>query len=117
MFAVKVGDEVGFGRFGRYAYHSTGFATVTKINGHGHITLSTGKVFDKRGSERGTNYGLELIEAETLRRTTARETAEREQRARFNALEQKLKDMHTYAGNVYVTPEAKAELLAMVEAL
>jgi hypothetical protein len=117
MFAVKVGDEVGFGRYGRYTYHSTGFARVAKVNGFGHITLETGKVFDKHGRERSTNSGLELIEAGVLRQRIARETAEREQRARFNALEQKIQSMHTYSGTDHITPEAKAELLALVEAL
>ena len=117
MFAVKVGDEVGFGRSGGRSYHSTGFATVTKINGHGHITLSSGKVFDKHGKERGTNYGSELIEAESLRASIARDNAARTQAATIRSIEQKLKDLWSYSGTVHVTPERKAELLALVEAL
>lgn len=117
MFAVKVGDEVGFGRSGRFNYHSTGFATVTKVNGHGHITLGSGKVFDKHGKERGTNYGLVLIEAESLRASIARENAARTQAHAVRTIEQKIKDMWTYSGTVCVTPERKAELLALVEAL
>ena len=117
MFAVKVGDEVGFGRYGRHSWLSTGFAKVTKINGHGHITLDTGKVFDKHGNERGTSYGLSLTEAESLSNSIARETARRDQNHRVRALQQKVNDLFGYSGNAHVSPEVKAELLALVEAL
>ena len=118
MFAVKVGDEVGYARSARMGYMSAGFSTVTKVNGHGHIILENGKTFDKRGNERNCNYGgLFLIQAANLRESQARDNAAREQRARVQALENKVKELFGYSGNVHVTDERKAELLAMVEAL
>lgn len=119
MFAVKlkVGDEVGFGRFGRFNFHSAGFGRVVKINGYGHITLDSGKVFDKHGDERGTTYGLRLTDAASLRESQARDVAAKSQVARVKELEAKIKDMFGYSGNVHVTPESKAELMALVEAL
>ena len=118
MFAVKVGDEVGFGRPSRYAgYQSAGFSTVTKVNGHGHITLADGKVFDKHGDQRGTKFGVELLEASHLRSVQERAKAERDQAHAVRSIEQKLKDLWSYSGTVHVTPERKAELLALVEAL
>jgi hypothetical protein len=117
MFAVKVGDEVGFARSTRYGYQSAGFSTVTKVNGHGHITLANGVVYDKRGNERGNNYGKVLVEADYLRKSQAAEEARRSQASAVRTIEQKIKDMWTYSGTVCVTPERKAELLALVEAL
>lgn len=69
MFDVKVGDEVGYGRhhgWGTLLGH--GFSRVAKINHHGHIHLENGKVFDKNGNERKTEYGcLRLMAADSLR--------------------------------------------------
>jgi hypothetical protein len=118
MFAVKVGDEVGFGRSSHYTgYQSAGFATVIKVNGHGHITLSDGKVFDKHGSEYKKNYGVQLLEAEHLRTVQARAQAEHDRAHAVRTIEQKIKDLWSYSGTVHVTPERKAELMALVEAL
>ena len=118
MFAVKVGDEVGYARSARMGYMSAGFSTVTKVNGHGHIILENGKTFDKRGNERNTNYGgLFLIQAANLREAQARDNAERERVSRAKALQQKVQDLFGYSGNVHVTAERKAELMALVEAL
>jgi hypothetical protein len=115
MFAVKVGDEVGFGRCSRYTgYQSAGFSTVIKVNGHGHITLADGKVFDKYGDERKKTYGVHLIPADDLRTSQALVKAERDQAHAVRTIEQKIKDLWSYSGTVHVTPERKAELLALV---
>ena len=119
MFAVKlnVGDEVGFGRNARFGLISTGFGRVTKINGHGHITLDTGKVFDKHGKERGTNYGVNLIDADALRVSIAQADEQRERRDRIRALQDKVASLAGLGGRFEVLPEDKAELLALVNAL
>lgn len=117
MFAVKVGDEVGFARSTHYGFQNTGFATVTKINGHGHITLSDSSVYDKFGNERSKFGSKRLMNPQVLRDYIARDVAMREQTARTRALQQKVSDMFGYSGRAHVTPEMKAELLAMVEAL
>ena len=117
MFAVKVGDEVGFGRSARFGLISTGFGRVTKINGHGHITLDTGEVFDKYGKERGTDYGVSLIDADTLRRQLAQKEEQRATTNKVKELQQKVADLFNYTGRAFVSPDDKAALLAMVNAL
>ena len=117
MFAVKVGDEVGYARSTRYGYQSAGFSTVTKVNGYGHIILANGLVFDKRGYEYKKDYGKHLVLAATLRASQSADEERRSQAAAVRSIEQKLKDLWSYSGTVHVTPERKAELLALVEAL
>lgn len=115
--AAKVGDEVGFARCTQHGYQCSGFATVTKVNGHGHITLDNGKVFNKHGTERNSTFGTRLIDAEHLRTALARTEAARRQAHAVRQIELKLKDMWSFSGTVHVTPERKAELMALVEAL
>ncbi len=53
--AIKVGDEVCYGKFYYGKFYDGGKSIVMKINGHGHIKLEDGKTFTKYGSER--DYG------------------------------------------------------------
>lgn len=119
MFAVKlnVGDEVGFGRNARFGLINTGFGRVTKINGHGHITLDNGKVFDKRGNERGTKFGVNLIDANALRQQLAWKEEQRATTEKVKELQQKVADLFNYNGRASVSPDDKAALLALVNAL
>ena len=118
MFAVKVGDEVGFGRSTLYgSLLGAGFATVTKINGHGHITLSNGKVFDKHGDERGTSFGARLVEAEWLHKNQAAEAAIRETNHKVKELIVTLNGTFNYGGRAFIDEAKKAELMALVAAL
>lgn len=129
MFAVQIGQEVGFYRqSSRGNLLSADFGTVTKINGHGHISvLSQGeianvtRIFDKNGNQRGIGRhldgGLRLIEAQNLRTRLAEQTAARDRRNKAKELEQKLKDMWSYGGDFHITESRKAELKALIDAL
>jgi len=118
MFAVKVGDEVGFRRSTRHgSLLGVGFATVTKINGHGHITLSTGKVFDKHGNERGTAFGARLVDAAWLRKDQAAEAAIRDTNNKVKELIATLNGTFNYGGRAFIDEAKKAELMTLVAAL
>lgn len=119
MYTAKVGDMVGYCRFGGTGGHmmGAGFGHVTKINGHGHIFLDTGKVFDKHGDERGTKYGLHLVDAEHLRDRLTNEQARQNKAAMVRSLIQKLEGSFSYSGTVHIDGDTKQELLAMVNSL
>ena len=119
MYTAKVGDMVGYCRFGGTGGHmmGVGFGKVTKINGHGHYHLDTGKVFDKHGDERGTKYGLHLVNAEHLRDRVANEQARQNKAAMVRSLIQKLQGSFSYSGTVHIDSDAKQQLLAMVNSL
>jgi hypothetical protein len=75
-----VGDTVGYCRSGRYGLMSSGFGTVEKVNGHGHVFLKTPtgtERFDKFGDSYKNSYGPKLIGAARLT-----EILEREENAR-----------------------------------
>ncbi len=55
MFAVKVGDGVGTVFAMSYDYSSANMHKVTKINGHGHVHLDNGEVYNKHGIKRNTD--------------------------------------------------------------
>ena len=119
MYTAKVGDMVGYFRVDYKGGHmmGVGFGKVTKINGHGHIFLDTGKVFDKHGDERGTKYGVNLVNAEHLRDRVANEQARQNKAAMVRSLIQKLQGSFSYSGTVHIDSDAKQELLAMVNSL
>ena len=116
---VKVGDEVAFAYFhsmGTPLYK--GFGTVTKINGHGHIILDNGKVFDKRGKERGMKYSeTQLMCPDHLREIL---TTQEQRRARTQTVRdmiEKLNGCITYVGTAQVDAELKADLQALLNQL
>lgn len=126
MFAVQIGQEVGFYRQSSWGnLLSADFGTVTKINGHGHISVLTQgetanvtRIFDKNGNQRGFEYGgLRLIEAQNLRTRLAEQTAARDRRNKAKDLENMIKSMWTYGGDFHITESRKAELKALIDAL
>jgi hypothetical protein len=118
MFTVKVGDEVGVYRSTRNgSLLGADFATVTKINCHGHIKLSNGKVFDKHGDERGAVFGARLIEAARLRKDQAAEAAIRDTNSKVKELISILNGTFSYSGRAFIDETIKAELMALVAAL
>lgn len=66
MQNLTIGQRVGYCRFHNGTPLFYGFANVTKINGHGHIHLDNGKIFDKWGKERCEFAQHNLIQAERL---------------------------------------------------
>lgn len=118
---VTVGAEVGFARSGSWGgYVSTGFGKVIKINGHGHITVDTGngvKVFDKFGNERGTNYGVRLVEASVLRQRLKEDNDRKERTLRVRTLIRQLEGTFGHNGTAHIDDEAKREFIKMIEAL
>lgn len=97
---VKVGDEVGFARF--YGFNSSftgGIATVAKINGHRHITLDNGRVFDKYGAERNATHGSRLYTAAYIQRCKADVEVRHELNKNYNLLLNMLAAKKTGAGN------------------
>jgi hypothetical protein len=126
MFAVKVGDEVGYFTSGTSGFSSglrnPGFATVTKINGHGHIMLDTGVVFNKFGKERGDKWSYKmLIEAARLREIVASENTVRNRnysaRAAKDGIEQIFANARNGYGDSFITAENKAEMIALINAI
>lgn len=125
MFAVKVGDEVGYytssSSFSS-SLRNPGFATVTKINGHGHITLDTGVVFNKFGKERTNKYSYRmLIEADRLRTIEAGEALRKERnhsaREAMIGIEKMFANSRNGYGDFFITAENKAEMIALINAI
>lgn len=72
MMTYVVGQEIAYGRWGNWGLMDHGFSTIAKINGHGHVHLTNGLMFDKHGHERNANWGgKSLVEVETVRRQLA----------------------------------------------
>lgn len=116
--ALKVGDEVGFGRCGNHGYHSTGFAKVVKVNGHGHVTLDNGRVFDKYGKERGTGIlGATLLNADNLRSDLAAKEAQRDKDRKVQNILNLIADRRSGTGHYFIDAETKEQLLALVNEL
>jgi hypothetical protein len=61
MTNIKVGDEIAFGRFHMGTLISHGFSVVAGVNGHGHVRLENGLVFDKHGIERNVKYSARRL--------------------------------------------------------
>lgn len=129
---LKVGDRVGYGRSGSWGdLHSTGFGTVSKINGHGHVTVERETkpgggfdslaplVFDKRGNERTTSGygGKHLMDAAWLEGHLAREKAKRDAYAAAKAIITELESHKNGRGDYCISAETKAKLAELVAAL
>lgn len=119
---VVVGEEVGIVRRNRtYGGLSMArFGTVTKINGHGHIFVTSGDTeyrFTKTGDAYKNNYGPRLTLAALLRAEMAHE-AERKERARVaRELEAELKAGWSYSGTFHASEERVAALKNLVSEL
>ncbi len=120
---VQVGQTVGYGRYASRGLTGTGFAKVTKKNGHGHITLDNDLVFDKHGEERNVVFGPKVLflESELRERLTAAD-AQRDLDRRMHALltltEEKIRGRRNGFGNYApLTAEDKAALIAAIEAV
>lgn len=123
MFVVNVGDEVGTVWSSSRSYLSANIHTVTKINGHGHIYLSNGDVYDKHGNKRTTGSktsysGMHLVEAKYVYAEKERNVERQRKCAIINSVEQKLAGLKNGYGDVCaVTDTDKAELIALINSL
>mgnify|MGYP003641234302 CR=1 FL=1 len=121
---ATVGQEVGIARSTRYGNQSRRFGTVTKINGHGHIFVTTDSGeemrFDKHGDSYKKDYGPSLYSAEYLRKDIADDLRQKQQRAAANALQTALKGNYAHTGHYWNTVSSIAvlkELLNEMEKL
>lgn len=116
---LKAGDEVGV--HGHYE-HQDDIRTVVKVNGHGHIALDDGHVYDKRGHVRGTGRTW-LCDPQRIRDRRAEKVAARDRSGRAQELTAKLEELIRGKRNGYgelcvgFTAEEKAELVRLVENL
>jgi hypothetical protein len=124
MFAVKVGDEVGTVWSSSHSYASASISKVTKINGHGHIYLSNGDVYDKHGDKRTLKINksssgscMHLVPADAVRREKEALAENQRLRGIVSSINAKLAGLSGYSGRVHVTAEDKAELIALVNTL
>lgn len=84
---LKVGDTVGYARFYGWNSFTGGTAKITKINRHRHITLDTGRIFDKHGTERNAlGSGLRLYSATYIIEGHALLAARHEKNKQYNLL-------------------------------
>jgi len=117
---LKIGDRVGFCRTHFNTFIEKGFGIVTKINGHGHVTIILEgtnepkfKVFDKYGNERNqVCSATTLCSAEWLEKKLAEQAA-------YNAKQRAVKDLLDYIGNrrYEINDEHKAEIKAEIKRL
>lgn len=116
--SLKVGDEIGFARFHGFGTMLTGgIATIISINGHRHITLSNGRVFDKRGNER-VDYGSRLYTIAYIERHRAAETQRRELNETYRRLANLLDGQKTGGGDFTgLTVDIKDAVIALVKRL
>ena len=121
MFAVKVGDEVGAIWSGSASYANATIHKVTKINGHGHIFLDNGDVYDKHGDKRmadkkAYNTGR-IVEATVVYANKAANQENRRQRDIMAAVTAKLNGMSNGFGRVFVNAGDKEALIALINSL
>ncbi len=97
------------------------FAMVEKISKTGTLTLSTGRRFNKGGRELKSNLcnypSAKMITVEAAERYLAQKEKNSKTQEQVRGIQKFLVEQKTGYGEFYVTPENKATLLAMVEAL
>jgi hypothetical protein len=125
---LKVGDRVGFCRthYGTLLNH--GFGTVSKINGHGHITIIADgngvpdnfdtQVYDKHGNEFKKGYGCrQLCAVEWLQSKIDAKTEDRRCQAAVKSLIAAIENHRCGNGKFSINEEAKSELHRLVDAI
>lgn len=121
MNAYKVGDEVGYVRYGSWGHTmmSQGISRIVKINHHGHIILENGKQFDKQGRERKKEYGgTHLIDAQLLRDQIAEDRATRERGQAAQALIKLMEQQKDGYGRYHkMSDEIKQEMILLINLL
>jgi hypothetical protein len=119
MNKIAVGDSVGVAS-GGFNHRQYDIQKVAKINRWGHITLLSGRVFDKNGQERGvsSSYGKFLVSVE---RAMAEEAARLEQSKRDQAAYEIKTIMeglrNGYGHTMSPTAEDRGQLLELINKL
>lgn len=116
--AYVVGQEIGYGRHGRYGLSDSCISTITKINGHGHVFVDD-KVFDKHGNERGSGvWTVHLMPADFIRDAIAAEKDRRARTATVNSILYELSKKKTGCGDyAQFSDEDKKSLCDRINAL
>lgn len=111
---LTVGTRVAFARWHHWGGRplSYGFGTVSKINGHGHITvvdksgkLLKPKVFDKYGQERHSSWGHMLVSAESLQANLDSNDRQQSINAKVKAMVEKLEGKKNSHGDIHPDQE------------
>jgi len=125
---IKVGDRVGFYRTHYGTLLSSGFGTVSKINGHGHITIVAEgngvpdkidtQVYDKHGNEYKIEHGSrQLCTVEWLQSKIDAEAEDRRCQAAVRSLIAAIENHRCGNGRFNITDDIKAELHGLVDAI
>lgn len=116
-----VGETVGFVRYHRYgAILQSGIGQITKINGHGHITVTTGNIerkFDKHGNSYKDSYGPSLIDVDVLKAKLAAINLERNINAETTAMQDIILSRRCGNGRMAMTNETLDALEAQIAKL
>ena len=118
---LTVGQEVAVVRqsSGFYSHMSATYATVAKINKFGHITLSDGQKFDKRGNEYKIEYSRKyLADAAETRDRIAKQNADRAQQQEINRIlidiQTTINDHKNGYGRTFINAETKDKLISLI---
>lgn len=122
---LKVGDLVAISP----TYRNTNSpyvtdAKVTKVNGHGHVTIEKDKtkwVVDKRGNEYGrsksSSYYYSLVDNDTAKSRNAARVEQDRLNAEVNAILKVFSDHKTYNGDYKISTDVKTILTRLIIAL
>ena len=108
-----VGAEIAYGRIYNGTPMSYEFSTIAHINGHGHVKLPNGLVFDKHGYERGGRLNPRyLMEPSRLREALDFQYNQQRRRTQIN-------DIQSLVGNLHHdhSEEAKQRLISLINNL
>ena len=123
--ALTVGAQVGMYRPGSHGAAPT-IGTVTKMSASGKRatvqqdgTTLTFQFNVATGMQIGATYynGRRLMDATMARKSIIAQTEQRNANSKVHEIEEVLRGARTGMGNYIITPERKAQLLALVEAL
>lgn len=123
MFDCAVGEKVGFARFGRFGGRaiSSGFGTVTKVNGFGHIFVTTagGRElrFDKYGDSYKDSYGPRLMCPARLTGILEAEENERIINTKARGIIEAVEKTRCGNGRIAISTETLDEIEALVAQL
>ena len=122
MSNYTVGDTVGFARFSRYGgIVNSGFGTVTKVNGFGHIFVTTNDgrelKFDKHGDSYKMSYGPSLIAPARLTEILERNENERQINRKARAIVEAVEKTRCGTGRMAMSNETLDEIEALVAQL